>query len=90
MVSDVAVSASKTSADAKEDGLHDVERPATDAVRDQAAQLERELTAVRAPPQASQELARVRVPPQAPHHCSGNRHDTDPATRTDPAHRQPL
>jgi hypothetical protein len=42
MVSDVAVSESQISAEAKEDGLHDVERPATEAVRDQEAQLQRQ------------------------------------------------
>jgi hypothetical protein len=71
MVSAVAVSESQISAEVEDDRLHDVERraaaaeAAAEAVRDQVAQLERNLAA-------------VRVPPQAPHHRSGKRHyETD-------------
>jgi hypothetical protein len=56
MVNAVAVSASLISAEAEEERLHDVERraaaAAAEAVRDQVAQLEQKLAAVRAPPRS--------------------------------------
>jgi hypothetical protein len=52
MVNAVALSQSQISAEAEEDRLHDVERRAAEAVRDQVAQLEQKLAAVRAPPRS--------------------------------------